>query len=105
MLMLQRNLTPGEVRTCKLSGKMIVYGDFYYQDTENPNYYVKATEYNKLKKENRERSFDYSRLENAETQAEYQQYLIEAQMEFLNQNILNQEIIHNGQIQNDKLVR
>jgi hypothetical protein len=103
MLVLTRNLTPGEVRTCKLSRKMIVYGDFYYQDTEDPKLYIKATEYHKLKKQEKINAFDYSKLEQAQSEKEYRQYMIQAQQEYLTATILSKEICINGEIENTEL--
>ena len=103
MLILNRNLTPGEVRTCKLSGEMIVYGDFYYQDTEDPNFYVLAREYNKLKKEREKERFDYSLLEKAQSEKEYKEYLKRAEREYLKDNILDMPIIENGVIKNSAI--
>ena len=102
MLILTRNLTPGEVRTCKLSGTPIIYGDFYYQDTENPDLYIKKTEYDKLEEEKKRNEFDYSMLENLESQEEYAQYMKEAERQYLQNNILNHKIIKNGIIENTK---
>lgn len=99
MWLLTRNLTPGEVRTCKLSRKMIVYGDYYYQDSDDPNIYIKATEYHKHEKMERERSFDYSQLEKAQNEREYKEMLIRAQQEYLDATILQDKIIKNGDIQ------
>jgi hypothetical protein len=103
MLVLQRNLTPGEVRTCKLTGQMIVYGDYYYQDTDDPNLYVLAREYNKLKRQIEEETFDYTLLEKAQNEKEYREYLKMAEQEYLNDNILSMEIAKNGQIENSIL--
>lgn len=103
MLILQRNLTPGEVRTCKLSGNMIIYGDYYYQDLDDPNMYVLAREYNKLKEQRERETFDYSLLEKAQSEKEYREYLKMAEQEFLTQNILNMEIAKGGTIENSVL--
>ena len=98
MLVLTRNLTPWEVRTCKLSGMPIIYGDYYYQDTEDPNLYIKATEYHKLEEEKKRDAFDYSELEKLENAEDYKQYMMKAEREFLADNILNKKIIKNGTI-------
>lgn len=103
MLLLARNLTPGEVRTCRLSRKMIVYGDYYYQDTEDKNLYIKATEYHKLEKQAKIDAFDYSKLEQAQSEKEYRDYMVRAQQEYLTSTILSKEIIKNGEIQNTDL--
>lgn len=100
MLILNRNLTPGEVRTCKLSNEMIIYGDYYYQDTEDCNLYIKASAYHKLKKEEEARKFKYSLLEQAQNEIEYKEYLKRAEQELLTATILKKEILVNGDIRN-----
>lgn len=103
MLVLARNLTPYEVRTCKLSGEKIIYGDYYYQDTEDPNLYIKKSAYDRFDREQKENKFDYSKLEQLESQAEYEQYLKQAEQEYLANNILKHKIIKNGTIVNAEL--
>ena len=73
MLILKRMIYPYEVLKCKMTDEMIVYGDFYYEDDEDSSIIVKATAYNKLKKEAKERSFDYSLLQKAQNQKEYRE--------------------------------
>lgn len=99
MWLLTRNLTPGEVRTCKLSRKQIIYGDYYYQNSDDPNEYVLASEYRRYEWNERERSFDYSKLEQAQNEREYTFYMIQAQQEFLANTILREKIVKNGCIQ------
>ena len=103
MWLLTRNLTPGEVRTCKLSGAMIVYGDYYYQDSEDPKIYIKATEYHKYEKQERERSFDYSELQRCQNEYEYTQMMKRAQQEYLASTILKDKIFKNGTIQDSAI--
>lgn len=105
MLILNRNLTPGEVRTCKLSGEMIIYGDYYYQDTDDPNLYIKASEYHKLKREEEERKFDYSLLEQAKNELEYKNYLQRAEQQLLSETILKKEILVNGKVKNISITK
>lgn len=92
-------LTPGEVRTCQMTGKKMIFGDWYYQDTENPNYYVRLTEYNKIMKNKKEQTFDYSLLDQAKSEAEYAEMLEESQKQYLYENILDVDIITNGDIE------
>jgi hypothetical protein len=99
MWLLTRNLTPGEVRTCKLSGKMIVYGDYYYQDSDDASIYIKATEYHKYEKDQKAQTFDYSELEKAQSELEYSAMMKRAQKEYLAATILKDKIFKNGTIQ------
>lgn len=104
MWLLTRNLTPGEVRTCKLSRQMIIYGDYYYQDSEDPHLYVKASELHKFEKQERERRFDYSLLQKAQSEQEYRAMLIQAQQEYLAHNVLHNQILRNGTIQDSAIL-
>lgn len=103
MWLLTRNLTPGEVRTCKLSRQMIIYGDYYYQNSDDPKMYVKATEYHRLKRQQKINAFDYSKLGQAQSELEYRQMMMRAQSDFLTATILDDEIIKNGVIESQSL--
>lgn len=100
MLMLHRMVDPFEVRKCDISGEMIVYGDFYYEDTED-GVTVKATEYKKLKDEMINNRFDRTLLNKAQSDAEYKQMLKKAEQEFLKSTILDRPIMKNGQVINN----
>lgn len=95
MLILKRMIYPYEVLKCHMTGEMIVYGDFYYEDDEDKTI-VKATAYNKLKKEAREMSFDYSLLQKAQNQKEYNEMVKRAQRDYLNATILDRPIFDQG---------
>lgn len=98
MLILNRNLQPYEVMTCKLTGKMIVYGDYYYEDTDD-NTVVLAREYHKLKQKAVENKPEFQeQLNKAKSEQEYKNMLIEAERAFLNETILDREIAHNGSV-------
>lgn len=96
MLILKRMIYPYEVLKCKMSDSLIVYGDFYYEDDEDPRIIVKATEYNKLKKEAREAAFDYSLLQKAQNEKEYREMVKRAQRDYLNATILDRPIFDQG---------
>lgn len=95
MLILKRMIYPYEVLKCHMTDEMIVYGDFYYEDDED-NTIVKATAYNKLKQEARERSFDYTLLQHAQSQKEYNELVKRAQRDYLNATILDRPIFDQG---------
>lgn len=102
MLILNRMIHPYEVRKCKLSGKFIKYGDFYYEDDED-GVCVLASEYKKLQDAKRREEFDYSELERCQSQVEYEQLMKKAEREYLYASILDRQIIDNGQIINTSL--
>jgi len=96
MLVLKRMIYPYEVLRCKMSDKFIVYGDFYYEDDEDKNLIISATEYNKLKKEAKEQSFDYSLLAKAQNQKEYNELVKRAERDYLRATILDKPIFDQG---------
>lgn len=96
MLILKRMIYPYEVLKCKMSDRFIVYGDFYYQDDEDQNLIISAIEYNKLKKEAKELSFDYSLLAKAQNQKEYRELVKRAEKDYLRATILDKPIFDQG---------
>ena len=100
MLILHRSLQPWEVRTCKISGDMINYGDYYYESTIDGSY-ISADTYHKLKREREEERFDYTLLNQAMNEEEYRDYIKRAESEYLTQTILDEPLIKNGRIEID----
>lgn len=96
MLVLKRMIYPYEVLKCKMSDKFIVYGDYYYEDDEDPKLVILATEYNKIKKEAREEAFDYSLLAKAQNEKEYRELVKRAQRDYLRATILDKPIFDQG---------
>ena len=68
-----------------------MYGDFYYEDDQTGKR-VDAQYYHSLKEEKREENWDYSKLNEAESQREYQEQLKELEREALSKSILNEEV-------------
>ena len=97
MLMLHRMVDPFEVRKCDVSGEMIVYGDFYYEDTDD-GVTVKATVYKKLKDEMENNRFDRTLLNKAQSDAEYKKMMQKAEQEYLKASILDRPIMKNGMV-------
>lgn len=96
MLVLKRMIYPYEVLKCKMSGKFIVYGDFYYQDDEDEKLIISAIEYNKIKKQAKIESFDYTLLAQAQNQKEYRELVKRAERDYLRATILDKPIFHQG---------
>lgn len=96
MLIMKRMIHPYEVRKCKISEEFIVYGDYYYQDDEDPKILVKASVYNSIKKAEREANFDYSLLNAAQSTAEYDRMVKQAERDYLTANILKMPIYDQG---------
>ena len=68
-----------------------MYGDFYYEDDQTGKR-VDAQYYHQLKEEQREENWDYTTLNEAESQRDYQEQLRELEREALSQSILNEEV-------------
>jgi hypothetical protein len=96
MLYLKRNVRFNELYKCGISGELIGPGDYYYEDDED-GLIVKATVYRRLEKEKKEKEFDYTLLNNATSQEEYRQMLIQATREFNNQGLFDRKIAGRGE--------
>ncbi len=68
-----------------------MYGDFYYEDDETGER-IDAQYYHQLKEQRRQENWDYSTLENAQTEREYEQRFREMEREFLSQTVLDKEV-------------
>lgn len=95
MLVLKRMIYPYEVLKCKISDEFIVYGDYYYEDDVDKTV-IKATVYNKLKKDAKEEAFDYSLLAKAQNQKEYRELVKRAEKDYLRATILDRPIFDQG---------
>lgn len=99
MLILNRMIHPFEVRTCKVSGEMIVYGDFFYEDDED-GLVVKATVYKDMQRKAREDKFDYTLLNKAQNEKEYRELMKKAEKEYFAATILDRQVLEKGEVYN-----
>ncbi len=76
---------------CKVSDQVMMYGDFYYEDTDD-GLIVSATYYHELKKRKEEEEFDYTKLNNATSEKEYSELLKQAERELLEKTIFDRKI-------------
>lgn len=95
MLFLKRIIHPTDFFRCDASGKILMYGDFYFEDDQTGKR-IDAQYYHQLKEEQRENNWDYSVLNDAENQREYQEQLKELEREALSQSILNEKVFKWG---------
>ena len=91
MLHLKRIVYFNEFLRCKVSDQIMMYGDFYYEDDED-GLIVSAKYYNDLKKKRKEEQFDYTELNNAKSQKEYQDQLRQAERELFESTILDRKV-------------
>jgi regulator of RNase E activity RraA len=95
MLWLHRNTRFNELYKCQISGELIGPGDYYYQDDED-GLIVKASVYRQLLDEKKKNEFDYSKLENAESQRDYAETLKQAEREFMTNTLFDRKIAAKG---------
>lgn len=91
MLWLKRVVNDYEFMKCHISDELIAYGDFYYEDDED-GLIIKARVYNELKEKARRDAFDYSKLEQATCQRDYERLLREAERELKTQTIFDRKV-------------
>lgn len=104
MLFLNRITQPFTFKKCKLTGQLIMYGQYYYEDDED-GLIVSFNAYQDLKNKAKHDTFDYSLLHKAQNEAEYRQLMKRAEQEFLSQTILKRKIAQNGEIEDSTLSR
>lgn len=74
-----------------ITGDYIMYGEWYYWDDED-GLIVSVRTYNKMKEEKRRAEWDYSRLEEAQSEQEYRQMLQEHIREIQTESLLNRKV-------------
>ena len=96
MLILKRMQLFNEVEKCDASGKLLYWGDYYYEDT-NTGKKIDAKYYRQLQQEQREALADDGTREYFENDREYQESLREQEMEILSNKLLNKDTFkYNG---------
>ncbi len=68
-----------------------MFGDFYYRD-DTDGKIISARYYQSLKQQRREENWDYSLLNQAASQKEYQDMLREKEMELLSEEVLDRPV-------------
>ena len=76
---------------CKVSDQIMMYGDFYYEDDED-GLIISAKYYHELQKKKKEEEFDYTTLNNAQSQKEYQEQLRQAERELFEASVLERKV-------------
>jgi hypothetical protein len=70
---------------------LIFPGDYYYEDDED-NLIVKATVYHEMLKDKREANFDYTRLNQASSQKEYEDIIKEYEKSLKTHTLLDRKV-------------
>ena len=90
MLVLKRIVYFNECLVCKASGKILMYGDFYYTDTEDPTMVIDAKFYHDQKMERKKENGKYEKIrETHESLRDYQDELQEKEREYLTSVMLD----------------
>lgn len=97
MLFLKQITQMYEVRKCGISGEFIKYGQYFYED-DTDGAIVKFEVYKKMQADAIADRFDYSLLEKATSNREYEEMLKRAQRDFLHSSILDRQIAEKGQV-------
>ena len=93
MLCLKRIIHPTDFFTCDASGKILFYGDFYYEDDETGKR-IDAQYYHQQKEQLRKETWPYTEdLEYAQSDKEYRADLKDAEREALTAEMLEKPII------------
>ena len=92
MLILQRMTHFNEFMKCKASGKILMYGDFYYLDTDtgdviDAKYYHDAKE-----KQKRDNWINTHLIDEAKDQKDYQDQLQKAEQEYIASTMLDKPV-------------
>lgn len=91
MLHLKQVTQPFAWERDHITGDYIKYGEFYYWDDED-NFVVSLKTYRKFKEIKKREDWDYSRLQNAASQYEYEQALKEQVREFQMETLLDRKV-------------
>lgn len=98
MLIMQMVQSKTEILHCRISNQLIMYGDFYYQDMDDPTIIIKADVYKDMQRKARMEKFDYTELQKANDQRTYEEILRKAEREALINNVLNEPVLENGKV-------
>ena len=91
MLHLKRVVHDYEFMKCKISGELIGYGDYYYEDDED-GLIVKARVYHEIMDQKKREAFDYSKLRNAQSEREYAALLRSAERDLLEGTLAERKV-------------
>ena len=91
MLHLKRITQPFEWERSHLTGSYILPGAYYYEDDVD-GFIIRADEYAEIKKRKKEDEFDYSKLEAASCEREYEEMMKQAYRDYQYQHVLDRKV-------------
>ena len=77
---------------CQVTGEIMTYGEYYYEDTED-GFIVGALTYKEMKDAKKAEEFDYSKLEKAASEREYREMLKQYEREFKTAGLLERKVL------------
>lgn len=84
-----------EWERCHITNEYITFGEYYLKD-DTDGLIIKASVYAKLKRQHKEETWDYSKLENAQSEREYTQLMRQAEQDFLTEGLFDRKIEKGG---------
>lgn len=93
MLILHRITHEQDWINCDASGKILKYGDYYFQDDETGKI-ISADYYYQLKEKKKRDEFDYTILNNAQNQKDYQEQLKKAEQDYITATVLGEPVFN-----------
>ena len=91
MLWLKRNRYYNQLIKCDVSKEVIGPGDFYYQDDVD-GVKIKATVYKEMENAKKKAEWDYSKINQAQSEAEYKNLIAEATRQMFASTILDRKV-------------
>lgn len=95
MLRWNRVTNQFEWERCHLTGEYITFGEYYLKDDED-GLIVRGSVYARLKRQHKEDTWDYSKLQQAQNEREYTQMMRQAEQEFLTDGLFERKIEKGG---------
>lgn len=87
MFILKRAVHQYELKKCDVSGKKILFGDWYYED-DVTGQLIEAHVYKDMKNQKKEEEFDYEEVAQLASQTEYRDALKRYEKYIVTQNTL-----------------
>lgn len=97
MLILKRVQTFNECEKDMITGDLITWGEYYFEDSDDGFIIGRSTYYN-LKRKYDEEKFDYSRLEKADNERIYKDELEKAEREYNTATLFERKIYRGGKV-------
>lgn len=95
MLFLKRVVYPWDWVKSSVTGKPIKYPEYYYED-DTDGFIIEFKLYRELKQQEKAKNFDYSKLQQAQSNYEYEQMMEEYTKQYLMSTVMDRQIAITG---------